>query len=123
MSPLVHTEPITVHADARGALLKLWPGPVSGEVYAVELLPGTSRGHHWHRRGGEWFAPLQGVAVLVVEDPASGRREVVRLEGLRARVEAGLAHALYAEAPALVLALADLRPEQDETVPCPVTLP
>lgn len=120
---LVYTEPVLAHEDARGALRKLWPGPVAGEVYSVELRPGSSRGHHLHRRGGEWFVALRGEPVLVVEDPATGARERVALAGLRARVEAGLAHALYADEPALVLALADLRPEDDETHPWPVALP
>lgn len=121
--PLVRTEPLDVRDDARGALTKLLPGPVAGEVYMVELRPGSSRGHHWHRHGGEWFMAVSGEAWLVVEDPASGRRERVRLQGLRARVEAGLAHALWAEEPALVLALADRLPQEDETIPWPVTLP
>jgi len=120
---LIRTEPVIAHEDARGALRKLWPGPVPGEVYAVELRPGSSRGHHLHVRGGEWFVALSGAPVLVVVDPATGARERVSLDGLRARVEPGLAHALYAEEPALVLALADLRPEDDETRPWRVALP
>ncbi len=120
--PLIRTEPVVVHEDARGALSKLWPGAVPGEVYLVELRPGSSRGHHWHARGGEWFVAVSGVAVLVVEDPSTGARERVRLDGVRARVEPGLAHALYAEAPALVLALADRLPEDDQTSPYAVTL-
>lgn len=113
------------HLDARGALTKVWPGPVSGEVYAVELRPGCPRGHHLHRRGGEWFVPLVGVAILVVVDPSDGARAVVRLDGVRARVEPGQAHALFAadEAGAVVVAVADLRPDQDETLPWPVAPP
>ena len=53
--------------------------------------------------------PLQGAAILVAEDPSTGQRAVVRLETRRARVEAGIAHALFAadNAPALILAIAD----------------
>lgn len=116
---------LTVHTDARGELIKAWPDAVAGEVYVVEIRPGCSRGHHLHRRGGEWFVPLQGAATLVVEDPATGDRAVLRLTGQRVRVEAGQAHALFAEgdAPALVLAVADLRPDQDETLPFPLARP
>lgn len=121
--PLVQVEPIEAKADARGSLYKLWPGPVSGEVYAVELDKGVSRGHHLHRRGGEWFMALTGRAILVVVDPESGEREVRTLDGVRVRVEPGLAHALFGVEPALVLALADLRPEQDETAPWRVEAP
>ena len=105
----IQTEPVVIHRDERGALIKAWPAPIAGEAYAVELLPGHPRGHHYHHHGGEWFVPLSGVAILVAEDPGSGARVVVRLDGLRARVEAGIAHALFAadDAPALVLAIAD----------------
>ena len=109
--PLCTTEPVVRHVDERGALVKLWPAPVRGEVYAVELRPGHSRGHHLHRRGGESFAALTGEALLVVEDPASGARELHRLgpAGPRVRVEPGLAHALWAadSGGAWVVAIAD----------------
>jgi oxalate decarboxylase/phosphoglucose isomerase-like protein (cupin superfamily) len=120
----IQTEPVIIHSDTRGALTKAWPGPVSGEVYTVELLPGHPRGHHYHRNGGEWFVPLQGVARLILEDPATGQRAEVRLEGIRARVEAGIAHTLIAadEAPALVLAIADCAWQDEETIPYPVAL-
>ena len=121
----VQVEPVQRHADGRGVLIKAWPGPVAGEVYVVELRPGHPRGHHLHRHGGEWFVPLVGTAVLVVEDPRTGAREEVRLDGVRARVEPGLAHALFAagDAPAWVLAVTDLLPEHDETVPFAVAGP
>lgn len=120
---LVRTEPLVARRDERGALIKAWPGAVQGEVYVVELRPGSSRGHHYHRQGGEWFVPLQGEPVLVVEDPATGAREVVPLSGRRARVEPGLAHAIFASEAALVLAVAELRHEDDETVPWRIAPP
>lgn len=122
----LRTEPLPVHRDARGALVKAWPAPVTGEVYAVELRPGQPRGHHLHRWGGEWFVPLSGRALLVVEDPATGARAEVVLDGReRVRVEAGQAHALLAldGAPAWVLAIADREHSQDETLPHRVRLP
>lgn len=120
----LRTEPLVVHADARGALLKAWPGPVPGEVYVVELHPGHPRGHHLHRHGGEWFVPLHGRALLVAEDPATGARAEVLLDGLRARVEPGQAHALYAVGgPALVLAVADVAHPDEGTEPWPLAAP
>ncbi len=113
------TEPLVAHRDARGALLKAWPGPVTGEVYVVELRPGHPRGHHYHLHGGEWFVPLQGAAILVAEDPTTGQRAVIRLADQRARIEAGVAHALFAadDAPALVLAIADREWSDEVTIP------
>lgn len=120
---MIRTEPLGRHADERGVLVKAWPRPVTGEVYVVEIRPGQSRGHHLHRRGGEWFIPLEGRAILVVEDPATGERDQVVLDGVRARVEAGQAHALFADARAWVMAVADLPQGEDETVAFPVRPP
>jgi len=121
---VLRTEPLQIHADPRGDLVKAGPGPVAGEVYAVHLRPGQPRGHHLHRHGGEWFVVLQGRALLVVEDPATGARAELALDGLRARVEAGQAHALYAiGGPALVLALADRIHPEEGTEPWPLAPP
>lgn len=120
-TPLCESSSVVRHVDVRGALVKLWPGPVTGEVYAVELRPGHSRGHHLHRRGGESFMALTGAAVLVVEDPATGRRErhELRPGGDRVRVEAGLAHALWAAGDEVswVIAVADLEHADERTEP------
>ncbi len=121
-APLCQTTPLVRHHDDRGALVKLWPAPVSGEVYAVELRPGHSRGHHLHRRGAEVFVALQGSAVLVVECPETGRRERHLLRDQRVRVPAGLAHALWAadEHGAWVVAVADNEHQDELTEPHPV---
>ena len=120
----IETEPVVRHSDARGALIKAWRRPIAGEAYAVELRPGHPRGHHYHHRGGEWFVPLTGTAVLVAEDPETGERAVVRLTDQRARVEAGIAHALFADGgPALVLAIADLEHADEVTTAYTVAAP
>jgi hypothetical protein len=113
------------HEDARGALVKLWPAPVGGEVYAVELRPGEPRGHHLHRRGGEVFVPLIGECVVGLLDPESGECRHLRLAGERLRVEPGVAHALWAvgPGPCWVVAIADVAHEHELTervqVPAP----
>ena len=125
MSLEIQTEPLTEHLDARGRLIKAWPHPCSGEIYVVELLPGSSRGHHYHHSGGEWFVPLEGQCTLVVQDPQTGERAVIPLEGIRARVEPGLAHALFAQehSSAWVMAVADRSHGQDKTTPYRVPEP
>ena len=120
---MIERQPIRTFADHRGALYKVWPGPVSGEVYAVELRPDHPRGHHRHTHGGEWFAALRGRAWLVMEDPQSGARAVVCLHRDRVYVPAGIAHALFCDAPALVLAIAEVHHDQESTTPHPVAPP
>ena len=119
----LQAEPVVRHTDPRGDLIKAWPGPVSGEVYAVELRPGHPRGHHVHTRGGEWFVALQGRAVLVTERLDGSERRVFALHQERVYVPAGLAHALFCESPALVLAIADVHHDQETTQRHPVTPP
>ena len=121
---LIPTQSLVHHNDERGRLLKAWPNAVDGEVYVVELRPGHPRGHHVHARGGEWFIPLSGQATLSVQDPTTGEVAHVELDGIRARVKAGLAHALHTRGPgpALVMAVADLCPEEDITTPHQVPL-
>ena len=125
MSLTIQTETLTTHVDPRGRLFKAWPHANSGEVYVVEILPGTSRGHHFHLHGGEWFVPLMGSCTLVVEDPQSQQRAVLLLDGIRARVEPGQAHALFAQGsePVLVLAVADCSHADEETIAHPVAAP
>jgi uncharacterized cupin superfamily protein len=125
MSLQILTEPLSVFEDPRGKLLKAWPRASKGEVYVVELLPGHPRGNHLHHHGGEWFIPLSGDSILVVEDPQTKERAVIPLKGIRARVEPGQAHALFAasESPALVMAVADLVHEEERTSSYPVAAP
>jgi oxalate decarboxylase/phosphoglucose isomerase-like protein (cupin superfamily) len=116
MSLETHTESLIVHKDDRGRLIKAWPRQVNGEVYVVEIRPGSSRGNHLHLHGGEWFIPIAGTPVLVVEDPETKQRVITVLDGVRARVEAGQAHAIFAtKGPVLVMAVADLPHEQEVT--------
>lgn len=122
-TPLVRVESLVRHTDARGDLIKAWPAPVAGEVYAVELRPGHPRGHHWHQHGGEWFVPLRGACWLVAEHPVTGTRAVIHLVQERVYVPAGVAHALFCDADALVLAIAEVHHDAEVTVRFPVQGP
>lgn len=94
MKPIL-VESVVIHADARGELCKVHPGPVSGEVYTVAIQPGGSRGHHFHEKMGEWFTALAGRGVVVAEHPKTGERTQADLQGQRVYVPAGWAHALF----------------------------
>ena len=119
----LQAEPVVRHTDPRGDLIKAWPAPVAGEVYAVELRPCHPRGHHIHTHGGEWFVALQGRAVLVTERPDGSERQVHALADRRLYVPPGLAHTLFCEAPALVLAVADVHYDHEHTLPHAIVAP
>ena len=106
---VIKLEAIVVHTDERGRLCKVHPSSVSGEVYTVETRAGESRGHHFHRKMGEWFTALAGQGVVVVENPETGERAQARLMDQRVYVPAGWAHALFntGSESLLVLACAD----------------
>ncbi len=119
---MLRIEAIERHVDPRGELIKALPRGVPGEVYLVSAVPGSSRGHHLHRRMGEWFCALAGTGVLRALDPATGEVQEVPLEGVRVYVPAGIAHALVntGEDDLLVLALADRAHDAEDVIPCPI---
>lgn len=110
-------------ADERGWLhvalgaSHLPPGMPFGEVYAVHSdAAGQRRGDHFHPSSDEWFAVVQGSAVLLLEDPADGRQRQIRLEAeqaLTVRVPAGLAHCLVCAGPGPLTVLAWASREHD----------
>jgi oxalate decarboxylase/phosphoglucose isomerase-like protein (cupin superfamily) len=121
----IQVEPVVIHADARGQLCKVHPGPVSGEVYTVEVRPGDSRGHHFHTQMGEWFTALAGKGIVVVEHPQTGWREQAELKGQRVHVPAGWAHALFntGTKKLWVLACAEGAHDPADVHPFPVSAP
>ena len=90
--PRVRVEPVVRFDDPRGALLKVLPHPVAGEVYVVTCAPGAVRGEHRHHRMGEWFTALRGAGVVRVEGP--GGPEEHSLVGQRVHVPASVGHAV-----------------------------
>ena len=64
----VTEHPLAVFADGRGSLLKAHPGRVEGEVYAIVVTPGASRGHHLHRLTTEVFVAVSGEGVVTRDD-------------------------------------------------------
>ncbi|MCK6520666.1 hypothetical protein L6R49_04415 [Myxococcota bacterium] len=111
--------PVQTFPDARGVLEKLCPEPVPGEVYLVRVAPGASRGHHLHRRMGEWFTAISGDGLLGLLAPETGEVTHQPLRGVRVYVPPGIAHALFAEAggePWVVLACAEAGHDPDDVV-------
>lgn len=123
----IFVEKIDSFVDHRGALYKLFPWPVLGEVYALGFQPGASRGHHLHRQAEECFACLSGPVELLLGDPETGRTRVLLLQGGRVRVPAGIAHALRATdrtpADCLVLAAMDRPHDPEDVFASPLIVP
>jgi oxalate decarboxylase/phosphoglucose isomerase-like protein (cupin superfamily) len=117
-------EPVEIHTDPRGSLVKAHPGRVEGEVYVVSAVPGAARGHHLHRRMAEAFVCLRGSCVLGLLDPETQRSRHVELPvGVRAIVPAGLAHALFNVGDDLLVVLACAERPHDPGDVEPVQVP
>lgn len=109
-------------ADDRGFLHKVLLasqheyGSLAGEVYVTAALPGQSKGHHFHRLMGEWFAVVQGRAQLYTVDPRTGEKRVRELSAqdpCTVYVPAGLAHALHNPGPGEMICVAWAEREHD----------
>ncbi len=122
---MLRIEPLVTHADERGALLKVHPGSVAGEVYTVVTRPGEERGHHYHPGMGEWFVAVSGSGVLRAADPQTGATQSVALAGVRVHVPAGIAHALVntGTEDLVVIALAEHLHDPEDVVPFQVPAP
>ena len=91
------------HSDDRGYLHKILsssqtPNDLgSGEVYVTSARPGETKGGHYHRRMGEWFAVVQGNGELRLAEPRSGESATIQLRAVRpltVYVPPGIAHAV-----------------------------
>ena len=61
----------------------------------VELLPGGTRGNHYHHRKEEWIYLIAGKAEIFLENPESKERDVMTLvPGDLAVIPTGIAHAI-----------------------------
>jgi len=110
------------HEDHRGYVHKVLTAsqagghPPAGEVYVTSALPGESKGHHFHRRMGEWFSVVQGRALLLIADPSNGARRDIELSSEQPRtvyVPPGLAHAVANVGEDTVLCVAWAEREHD----------
>jgi oxalate decarboxylase/phosphoglucose isomerase-like protein (cupin superfamily) len=121
---VLRTEPLVVHRDDRGDLVKAHPAPVVGEVYVVTAHPGQARGHHYHRHMAEWFVAVAGQGEIRAQDPATGETARVSLDGLRVQVPAGIAHVLVNTGTdeLVVVACAERLHDPEDVVAWPVPL-
>ena len=112
-----------IRADERGRLhvvlgaSQLPPGAAFGELYLVfSDAVGDRRGDHRHGLADEWFAVVEGHAVLELLEPATGARRDISLSAdvpHTVRVPAGLAHCLVNRGPGRLVAVAWSTEEYD----------
>jgi len=120
--------------DARGYLQKILTAgqcdgtAPRGEVYVTCASPGEAKGNHFHRKMGEWFAVVQGEAVIEIVDPLTGQRRSIPFGVSRPRsiyIPAGLAHAVVnrSNAPVVCVAWAERDHDPDDVFPFTVWPP
>ncbi len=108
--------------DSRGFLQKVLQAsqadgfPDRGEVYVTAANPGESKGGHYHRTMGEWFAIIQGRGEIILEDRASGETKTTLLEASNPRtiyVPPGVAHSVSNTGEELMICVAWAEKEHD----------
>ena len=108
--------------DTRGFLHKILTSTQTGgkfpagEVYVTAAHKGESKGNHYHKRMGEWFAIVQGEGALMLCEPETGIRHRIKLlasDPVAAYVPAGIAHAIVNEGDDLLICIACAEAEHD----------
>lgn len=88
------------HSDERGWVLFPWEGRRAdidpATIHIVHIVPGATRGNHFHPRVAEWLCPISGEGLLLYRPPG---RETVRELRMAARkicvrIPPGIRHAV-----------------------------
>ena len=122
--------------DDRGWFLKVIDGGEKNlgagacEVYLTAAIPGASRGGHYHRETNEWFTLVAGAATAILAKPSTGEENRMRLrasEPVTVYVPSGIAHVFVNDGEsmqeAVIVAYADKRYDEDDTVPYAFKVP
>jgi oxalate decarboxylase/phosphoglucose isomerase-like protein (cupin superfamily) len=112
------------HADERGWVLFPWEmhkAPIDpATIHIVHILPGATRGNHYHPRSFEWLCPLEGDGLLLWRAGEGGKVEKLRLEARRlcVRIPPGVRHAVTNDGgkELLIVAAREKHEEGDSTV-------
>jgi oxalate decarboxylase/phosphoglucose isomerase-like protein (cupin superfamily) len=100
------------HADRRGWVLFPWktrPAPIdSSTLHIVHILPGATRGNHYHPRASEWLCPIEGSGLLLWRTREGAKVEELPIEARRlcARIPPGIRHAVKNDGSKELLLLA-----------------
>jgi oxalate decarboxylase/phosphoglucose isomerase-like protein (cupin superfamily) len=102
--------------DGRGFSFFPWrgramnPAEVLRTAHLLSILPGQTRGNHYHPGQEEWLFTFHGTGVLVWEAAGKIRERVVAPDGTLIRLPPGIAHALTNPGPEILYLLAWRQP-------------
>jgi oxalate decarboxylase/phosphoglucose isomerase-like protein (cupin superfamily) len=102
--------------DGRGFAFFPWqgremnPAEVLRTGHLVSILPGQTRGNHYHPGQEEWLFTFHGTGVLVWEAAGKIRERLVAPDGTLIRLPPGIAHALTNPGPKILYLLAWRQP-------------
>ena len=105
-----------IHKDTPGFAFFPWrgrevnPAEVLRTGHLVSILPGQTRGNHYHPGQEEWLFTFHGTGVLVWEAAGEIRERLVAPDGTLIRVPPGIAHALTNPGPEILYLLAWRQP-------------
>lgn len=116
--PLVGDLPMTKRLLlAQGELAQFYDGE-EGIRYlaAIQLVSGTVRGNHYHRRKQEWVYLIAGAVHLVVEDVETKARETLLIvTGDLAYISPGVAHTLVVQQEGMAVEFSPVRFDPADT--------
>ena len=113
------------YQDERGWVLFPWKGKEPSidpaTLHIVYILPGATRGNHYHPRAAEWICPIEGEGVLKWRLPGGGAVRELHLEAQRicVKIPPGVRHAVtnIGAGGLLILIAREKDQEGDPTVP------
>ena len=112
------------HADERGWVLFPWEGKRAdidpATIHIVHIVPGATRGNHFHPRVSEWLCPISGEGLLLYRPPGRESARELRMAPGRicVRIPPGIRHAVSntGTEDLLLLAARGMDEEGDMTV-------
>lgn len=112
------------HSDERGWVLFPWEH-IRAEIdpatlHIVHIVPGATRGDHFHPRVSEWLCPVSGEGLLLYRAPVEGDVRELRMSSRRicVRIPPGVRHAVTndREEDLLLVAARGMDEEGDLTI-------
>jgi UDP-2-acetamido-2,6-beta-L-arabino-hexul-4-ose reductase len=118
--------PVTTHANSAGMLFELFKEQHFGQILALRIPPGATRGNHSHHAKTERFIVLEGDGLIKLSPP-DGTIQSFHVRGDLPQtidIPPGIAHSISnvgaRELLALVWSSCVFDPARPDTVPCPV---